>query len=518
MSVKRFTVLLFTILLSITLAVTAYADDQAVLSQVYSYEQYMDVFISGNMNADNLSVKVANRNAEVLDGGLLADIGGIVHTTVLVDISTSIPTEIREPIKEYIGYIIENISKNEEMRIVTFGEKTTILHDFTNDRYDLSVATSDIIFDNRQSMIYDAVYNTIPELTAIDDKPCYYRTIVITDGVDVTNTGITKEELLLKLQNDAYSINVIEASKAKATNENKDLASLARVSGGVYGNLYPESNYSELATVFSTENIFWLRILLSAELLDGSTRQINISDGVSSIQFDSKLPVFSVPEQEVTTVTEVTEPVTTESTSAVTEPAEPDTENKRSLSDYKTVIIIASAVLAAILLAVIISAIAVKSKRKKSVKEVDSVTRGSSSEIEYIGMNGAETEFLSEEQLKSITGCTCISLRNMSNITQIWDFPLNKELVIGRDSSCLICISEPSVSRRQAIIKPDLTIENLSRSNGTMLNGELLTNPVKLKNSDIVKCGRISLSVEKIYTSENHNDGSLNKLTEFVRL
>ena len=241
MSVKRFITLLTAILIILALMLPVYADGGAVLSQVYSREQNMDIFIAGDMNADNLSVKVANRSAEVLESDLLTDCGGTVRTTVLVDISTSIPVEAREPIKNYLGSIIENIGANEEMRIATFGEEITVLHDFTNDRYDLSTATSDINFDNSQSMIYDAVYNTIPKLTAVDDKPCYYRTIVITDGVDVTKTGITKEELLLKLQDDTYPINVIEASKAKVESENKDLASLARVSGGAYANLYPRN-------------------------------------------------------------------------------------------------------------------------------------------------------------------------------------------------------------------------------------------------------------------------------------
>lgn len=515
MSVKRFITLLSAILIILALMLPIYADGGAVLSQVYSREQNMDIFIAGDMNADNLSVKVANRSAEVLESGLLTDCGGTVRTTVLVDISTSIPLEIREPIKKYIGSIIENIGANEEMRIATFGEKITVLHDFTNDRYDLSTATSDINFDNSQSMIYDAVYNTIPELTVVDNKPCYYRTIVITDGVDVTKTGITKEELLLKLQNDTYPINVIEASKAKVESENKDLASLARVSGGAYANLYPDCDMSSISSAFSTDGIFLIRVLLPGELLDGSTRQINIDDGINSIQFDSKLPLFDVPESEITTAPEVTEPVETESEVIVTEPVETEPETKSFFEEYKIVIIIAAAIIAVILLAVIISAV-VNGKKKKG-KVVKNKVSGNL-ETECIRSDDVQTEFLSEEEARGILGCVCISIKNMSNTLQTWDFPLNKDLTIGRDRSCRICISEPSMSRRQCIIRSDLTIENVSNSNVTLLNGNSLTIPNKLSKGDIIKCGRITLSVENIYSSELGADGSLNKLTEFVRL
>ena len=515
MSVKRFITILSAILIILDLMLSVYADGGVAFSQVYSREQNMDIFIAGDMNADNLSVKVANRSAEVLESGLLTDCGGTVRTTVLVDISTSIPLEIREPIKKYIGSIIENIGANEEMRIATFGEKITVLHDFTNDRYDLSTATSDINFDNSQSMIYDAVYNTIPELTAVDDKPCYYRTIVITDGVDVTKTGITKEELLLKLQNDTYPINVIEASKAKVESENKDLASLARVSGGAYANLYPDCDMGSISSAFSTDGIFLIRVLLPGELLDGSTRQINIDDGINSIQFDSKLPLFDVPEPEVTAAPEVTEPVETEPEVIVTKPVETEPEAKSFFEEYKIVIIIGAAVLAVILLAVIISAVVIGKKKKRAV------TKETVTSHDYSNNSSTEkTEYLTDEEVSSILGSACIRLRQMTAENKTWDFALDKDLIIGRDTACRICISEPSISRRQCKISYNgqTVIENLSTSNITKLNGNQLVGAETLKVGDQIKCGRVTLSVESLYISDSHNVGELNKLSSFINI
>ncbi len=516
MSVKRFITLLFAILIVLALTLTASADGGAVLSQVYSHEQNMDIFIAGNMNSERLSVKVANRSAEILESGLLTDFGGTVRTTVLVDISTSIPIEARESIKKYIGAIIENIGSNEEIRIATFGEKITVLHEFTHDRYDLSSATSDINFDNSQSMIYDAVYNTIPELISVDDKPCYYRTVVITDGVDVTKTGITKEELLLKLQNDTYPINIIEVSKTKVESENKDLAALARVSGGAYANLYPECDIGVVSSVFTADNVFWLRILLPGDLLDGSTRQINIDDGINSIQFDSKLPVFDAPEPEITTTPEVTETAGTELGSVFTESVETNQKEKPSFEDYKLVIIIASAVLAVILLAVIISAIVIRKKKKGHIGTEDSVisqNHGKNSSTE-------KTEYLTDEEINSILGCACIRLRELSAENMTWDFALDKDLIIGRDTSCRICIAESSISRRQCKISYNgkTIIENLSTSNITKLNGNQLTGAEVLKVGDQIKCGRITLSVESLYVSDSHNVGELNKLSSFINI
>ena len=516
MSVKRFITLLSAILIICALMPAVYADGGAVLSQVYSHEQNMDIFIAGDLNANNISVKVANRNADVLERGLLTDCGGTVRTTVLVDISTSIPFEAREPIKNYIGSIIENIGSNEEMRIATFGEKITVLHDFTNDRYDLSTATSDINFDNSQSMIYDAVYNTIPELTVVDDKPCYYRTIVITDGVDVTKTGITKEELLLKLQNDTYPINVIEASKAKVESENKDLASLARISGGAYANLYPDCDLDSISSAFSTDGVFLIKVLLPGELLDGSTRQINIDDGINSIQFDSKLPVFDAPEPEIAIAPEITESIETEPETIVTEPVETSPEANSIFDDYKIVIIIVVAILAVILLATIISLIAIGKKKKRRIsteKATVSHDYGNSSP-------NVKTEYLTDEEVENILGSACIRLRLISAENMTWDFALDKDLIIGRDTTCKICISEPSISRKQCKISYNgkTVIENLSTSNITKLNGNRLIGAEVLKVGDQIKCGRVTLSVESLYISDSHNVGELNKLSSFINI
>lgn len=61
-------------------------------------------------------------------------------------------------------------------------------------------------------------------------------------------------------------------------------------------------------------------------------------------------------------------------------------------------------------------------------------------------------------------------------------------------------------------------VENLSTSNITELNGEKLKLPAALKIGDKLKCGRITLMVEAIYTSDSHNIGDLNKGTMYINI
>ena len=79
--------------------------------------------------------------------------------------------------------MIKNIGKDEQYRIVTFGEQLTVLRFYFRPVRPCRRCGKDR-FNGKQSRIY-AVYND-PEVQPIDGMPCYYRTIVITDGIDDT--------------------------------------------------------------------------------------------------------------------------------------------------------------------------------------------------------------------------------------------------------------------------------------------------------------------------------------------
>jgi hypothetical protein len=275
---------------------TGIADGSAALSQACAWEQYVDVYVYGEMDLGNISFKVSNQAAEVTDSGSLADKGVTVRTTLLIDASKSVPPPARENIAACVDYLIENIAGNEQLKIVAFSEQLDVLQDFTPDRYDLANAAKKIEFGGQQSKIYDAVYNTIPAVLPIGGEPCYYRAIVFTDGVDDAASGVTKEELYLRLQADAYPIDVVAVSETKQDEPEKELSALTRMSGGRYANLYPESDVSALSSGLAVGGLLWIRAALPSRLLDGSTRQVNISDGANSVQFDLKVSAFDVPQ------------------------------------------------------------------------------------------------------------------------------------------------------------------------------------------------------------------------------
>ena len=65
---------------------------------------------------------------------------------------------------------------------------------------------------------------------------------------------------------------------------------------------------------------------------------------------------------------------------------------------------------------------------------------------------------------------------------------------IGREPSSTVCINDPSVSRGHAriiITDGEATLEDLASKNGTQVMGQVIKEPVVLKDGDEVEFGHI---------------------------
>jgi hypothetical protein len=498
MKFKKLTALV-TALLALTLFQFSVSAADLSLCQTYVSENYLDVFVNGSFDTLTPEVKIANQPVEMSIGGLVTDIGITVRTTVLLDISTSMPSDVRDEVLTYINSLIEDLPENEELKLATFAEELNVLQDFTDDRYDLSTATEKIEFNGQQSKIYDAIYNTIPELAPIDGEPCYYRTIVITDGIDDTASGVTKEELYIRLADDTYPIEVVAVSKTKQSEPEKELSALTRMSGGSYSNIYPDADINSIQDVLRTNDIFWIRASLPIALLDGSIRQVNISDGVNEISFDVKVSTVDMPETttqttaETTTITslETTTAITT-TTSVTTAVAETVSEpEKTPLFGENTALILNVAGIVVIILIIVIIAVTRKKKPQPPTVEVLSDPR----------RNLDKTEFFDEETDNGNE--YTIKLSNTRNRGQNWILPVKGEIIIGRSEHADIKLEDKSVAREQCkivISGQKLAVAELSSSNKTKLNGIEISGKMPLSPGDILKFGRESLTVEYIHS------------------
>lgn len=513
MSAKRMPALFAAIFSAVILCTSvSLAASSPVLLQGYSWDETVDLFVSGELRTDDIQFEVSKQAAEVIDGGLLADKGVTIRTTILLDISTSMPKDMRPNVKNYIDTCIEKLGENEELRMITFGDEMVVLQDFTSDRYDLSKAASKIEFNGQQSMIYDAIYTSIPDIQPIEGNACFYRTIIITDGIDKSTTGITKEELYLKLQQSTYPIEVVAVSENGQNASEKELSALTRISGGRYVNFQPESNSEQ--SLLGADNVIWIRAKLPPALLDGSTRQFNVSDGMNSLQFDLKVPVFDggasgKPEESQKPAGNISGPQSGNTAPSSTEkekPRMPVPQTAKSGRGGRLFIIIAGAGAAAAV-TLILTVILIVKKRKKAAERKASQAAAASS-------GGAKTVILS--------GGTMVRLRKIDDPDKVWEVQLSEAIAIGRDTSCRICLDEVSVSRQQCLLymgcDGGAMIENKSTSNVTQVNKIKLREPQSLHEKDQIKCGRVILVVDSIQKDASESSGKINKLTQYVNV
>ena len=97
MSVKKMFISLMMITFCISLcAPISLAANTPILLQGYAWEDNIDVFISGDLETDNIQFIVSKQAGEVTDSGRLVDKGVTIRTTILLDISTSMPQYMRQ--------------------------------------------------------------------------------------------------------------------------------------------------------------------------------------------------------------------------------------------------------------------------------------------------------------------------------------------------------------------------------------------------------------------------------------
>lgn len=570
MFVRRFMILLSAFALLLFPGTVCHGKESAVLAQAYAWEQNVDMYIAGEINPDSLGCKCSNQGLEIVDSGLLADSGVTVRTTILLDISTSMPKDMRDNVKVYIDRLIQDIPGNEQYKLVTFGEDLTVLQDFTSDRYDLANAAEEIEFDGQESKIYDAIYNTMPKTEPVEGNPCYYRTIVITDGIDDTASGVTKEELYLKLQADTYPVEVVAVSSAEQSEAEKELAALTRISGGRYVNLYGDGDLETVLSSLATGGIYWVRARIPGELLDGALRPFVLTDGTVSMQFDVRVSAMDLPAGEERgsdgafgdasgdkgsaensengssgsdgsgesgdTGDNANDGVETgENASAGGQETGSDGTGGRAeeteaggmiatvkgiLEKYPFVLPIAAAAVVLVLVLIVLIAVSGKKNKKKQAGKTETSKAGTPKTGASAGGYG-DTEILGGDAATGAEGVLCVRIRDASHGEQVWDLPLSRTITVGRVTECQICVADESMSRQQCLIylvENIPTIENISNSNITRLNGEQLSVPRPLKAGDKIKCGRVTLLVDSFYRGTGSNGGNLNKNTKFVNV
>jgi len=162
-------------------------------------------------------------------------------TLILIDNSISIDKGNRAIIQAIVNYMVKNKSDLDEYSLASFDENINYLTDYSATEEEIIKAINKVEYLDHKTYITDALMNTINEW---HDADFAMRNIVlITDGMGDLSKSYPNEELYIKLSKNGYPVYVIGCVQENNEFVMKDLAAIARMSGGKM--LYTEFEDSE---------------------------------------------------------------------------------------------------------------------------------------------------------------------------------------------------------------------------------------------------------------------------------
>lgn len=418
-------------------------------------------------------------------------------TLILVDGSASIPQPIRQKIREILEVLIDGKRGNERFALASFESEAEYICDLTTDRYELIKALDKLEYTGNSTYLYSVLG------TALDsfEPEGFGKIILISDGAENSRSGITYDEILMKLSSAVCPVYTLGIDGADRESTKKFYA-FSRNTCAESITLSENTNADDVCEILNgSREYICLNAVIPENIADGSVKYLQISGNGFSFGRDIRLPVHISVESTAASESVITsaEPSTEETSYISDEAVYEDAE----LSPYGTGFPVWTAASAAFIVIAAIAAGLAFRKRKASEKSNSSV-------------HNDDVTVLPHVKLTDVNSPGKVFLC-------FWD---NDKIVIGRSRSCGISIEyDGSVSRKHAVLSVKdgkYYIENISSSKPVIINDKtvipiadskqedtpdpeggtrmLIPNDLrckrKLSNGDIIRLGDTSVRVE----------------------
>ncbi|MBR2471332.1 MAG: VWA domain-containing protein [Clostridia bacterium] len=480
----------------------------------------------------------------------------------MVDCSTSVSSGQMSSIKRTIFNFIKNDAQaNDKFVIVSFGQSVDVLADAENTKDEVLGAVNSLKNNQQATVLYDAVSKARQIAGGMNDSyPKKRMCVVFTDAVDYTVGGTTREELMESAEMAGIPLYVVAINEYNK--ESIDvLGQVARRSGGEMfvatgGNIGSAFNKSlaELNSIYAVKfkansnkinaeknNLrVWLTgnqadacveqkfglsswksdnvppQIIDAELISSKEIKITFSEPVANADVKENYTVkkgianFAVADvlYDATTATAILTfeyKVGSGSYSITAANIVDDTMEKNALtseysfkiSGFKATminvenffkrfwwaILLLNAIAVAVIMLIII-------KKRKGIVMVE----GKATFADNISYEKTPAKPLPSKYLQIIMETPDGSVTNL-------DINIVQSIIFGRAKTCEVTINDDSLSRQHFVIELEddmLFVQNLSETNGTLLNGVLLQAKRKLMLGDVISAGQERFTINKI--------------------
>lgn len=482
-------------------AVQAEVLQEVTIRQVYLYQDAMHTYLDLNDGSgvpitqpkeNSIQAYLDNRKLSTQHVQTFGDSGEAMAYIFLLDISGSLSDAQFSQMKACTVNWAENMGENDRMAIVTFGNETSTLLDYTGDVEAVKNALDSLHNNDNYTQLYGGIEAAL-KLTTRNDTglPKRKAILLLTDGLNDFNGGITQDEILDMVRQDVIPFYNLWSGSSGSTQGEAFLNTLSNASRGEVYHLGKQSIQDIYDSTYDRfHKAFVVDFSYPLDKADGAMHNLKISVRDGSVESSYTIDfIMSPPTESLASL-----PIGNTG-------AGEETEKEKGMS---TVVILALAAAGIIIIALILVLVALFIRKKRPPRQVI----GHSSVItpEMANVPRPEPELTpvavpSQAVSPPSSGGLPLTLTDLSN-GMIKKARVIGRLDIGRSSDCGLVLDDPQVSGHHCAITAEngrFFAEDCGSTNGTVVNGIEIHGCTELQNGDLLLLGskeyRISMGV-----------------------
>ena len=516
---KRLSNIIISIICCCLLYQAVFAADVLNISHAIIKEDSLIVYIQNPGEYSNTTCLIGQEKSERVNVKKVSENKKIViDTYILIDNSLSIQEKYRDTMKQVAKDIVFSKKDNERITIATFDTEIKYLTEKSTDSTALIQAIDQITFQNQDTVVIDVLYNLYNRIEA--DNGDFARIVFMSDGVENKTIGYTREELMDKVKASAFPVYMLGCTYNSNESELENMFRISRETNGTYYHLEKIDSADEIAAgIADSFNYVQVKALIPENQRDGSSKGIKIifdeGKDEKSASLNMVMPFF-VPEKNETEENETT--ATETENVAVTEPesaTQTETETKISDDEFITengneqdgsfvsnlnMNIIVPSVIGGIVVLILLVVFISSKNKKKSEKSAPAKTNNNEEHTEILS---DRTELIDDDDATGMADIITIRLIDKKRPSQIQEYSLDNPIVVGRvaGKSQAVFDYEKSISGKHCEIYRvgnKVYIRDLNSSNGTYVDGVLVTDSIELSDGSIIKIGRLQIEFQLI--------------------
>ena len=538
--------------------------------QKYTTDEEIGLYINNPSGSiSDVTYQVGTTACEVESLTAVKDCDESVYTLILWDNSLSVMRKYGTRIQSLLVDMVANRCGNEKFAIVLLGEEAQWLTDFTDEYSNLKTIITNVKEEDKDdAFIIENLYSSIELFNESGDSG-FKRIVLISDGMDDSKTGYSREEIDNLLKKTPYPIYAIGAAGEDESNGLQKMFAFSRSTQGEYFLLSTiEDDLTILNRMSQDYDIVQVKATVPWRIQDGSTQNSKLSfssySGDVDLQCEVTLPfiseearkekeeeerVASSEEEEEDNEDEIIDDDDNEDEQEEDgEEDEDEDEDEATILGLKPIVFWAIVGGGAGIIILIIIIVAVNSNKKKKneppatdyaqldqrIKNERYINASQSfqnntgaqnsqgmqnnqSYQNYGGMqrqnysammgtntaNEGKTQMLAHENQgaeqskmnSQMSAVHKILLVNTADPTQAYQCSIKDKILIGRNPAvCNLAIpTDGAVSERHcevSVVNNQFCLRDVGSSNGTMVNGQRITQMVEIKTGFIITLGR----------------------------